>query len=113
MGENSSNSATINEFLSNFDGFDGNENIIIIGATNDIKSLDEAALRPGRFDYKINVPSPDSHGREAIFNFYIKKIAHDESIDTRKLALNTPGFSGAEIENMVNIAITRAVNIGK
>lgn len=95
------------------DGFETAENILVVGATNDLKAIDPAALRPGRFDHKINVPLPDSRGREEIFKFYISKIPHDEAVDARKLALNTPGFSGAEIENTVNIAITRAVNQDK
>ena len=76
-------------------------------------ALDPAALRPGRFDYKINVPLPDAYGREQIFNLYISKISHDSSFDSKKLSLMTPGFTGAEIENIVNIAITRAVNRDK
>lgn len=89
------------------------DGIIVVGATNDLRAIDPAALRPGRFDHKIYVPLPDSKGREAIFNFYISKIPHDKTVNANKLALNTPGFSGAEIENAVNIAITRAVNMDR
>lgn len=113
LSEHSSSSATINEFLSHLDGFESAENILVVGATNDLNALDKAALRPGRFDYKIHVPIPDSLGREQIFQLYINKIAHDETMNPKKLALMTPGFTGAEIENVVNIAITHAINNDK
>lgn len=95
------------------DGFEKTENIMIIGATNHLQSLDPAAIRPGRFDKKIHVPHPDVNGREDIFNLYLNKICKDESVVAQKLAQMTPGFSGAEIENLVNTAITQAVHIGK
>ncbi len=122
--EHSSSSATINEFLSYMDGFEGNEMILVVGATNDIDALDAAALRPGRFDYKVHVPLPDVNGRDEVFKLYLSKIVHDAcmcfvnkivlvAVETRKLALMTPGFTGAEIENIVNVAITHAVNTDK
>lgn len=95
------------------DGFTKNENILIIGATNHETSLDPAATRPGRFDKKIHVPKPDINGREDIFNLYLAKIVHNASISARKLAQMTPGYTGAEIENLVNTAITGAVNLHK
>lgn len=95
------------------DGFTKNENILVIGATNHENSLDPAATRPGRFDKKIHVPRPDINGREDIFNLYLAKIAHHASISARKLAQMTPGYTGAEIENLVNTAITGAVNLNK
>ena len=88
------------------DGFSQNDNILVIGATNHEKALDPAAVRPGRFDKKINVPLPDVNGRKDIFDLYLKKVTHDSSIDSKKLASMTPGFSGAEIENLVNTAVT-------
>ncbi len=95
------------------DGFEKNENIMIIGATNHEDSLDPAAVRPGRFDKKIHVPHPDVNGRQDIFQLYLDKIAKTATISARKLAQMTPGFTGAEIENLVNTAITEAVHRGK
>ena len=86
---------------------------MVIGATNHEQSLDPAAVRPGRFDKKIHVPHPDVNGREDIFQLYLGKISKNESIDYRQLAQMTPGFTGAEIENLVNTAITEAVHLGK
>lgn len=75
-----SNRATINEILSQMDGFESTHNIMVIGATNSFESLDPAAIRAGRFDYKIHVPLPDCKGREDIFNFYVSKITHNFGI---------------------------------
>jgi len=96
--------------LGELDGFEKNENILIIGATNHEKALDSAATRPGRFDKKIHVPHPDVTGREEIFEMYLDKIARSPEVKARKLAIMTPGFTGAEIENLVNQAITEAVH---
>ena len=74
----------------------------MIGATNHEDSLDSAAVRPGRFDKKIHVPAPDINGRTDIFNIYLDKIVKDDAIEAKKLAQMTPGFTGAEIENLVN-----------
>jgi ATP-dependent metalloprotease len=95
------------------DGFEKSDNILIIGATNHEDALDPAAVRPGRFDKKIHVPLPDVNGREDIFIHYLSQIARSPEIDPKKLAQMTPGFSGAEIENLVNTAITEAVHNGK
>jgi ATP-dependent metalloprotease len=111
--EHSSSRGTINQILSEMDGFDQTDNILVIGATNHEGSLDPAAVRPGRFDKKIHVPSPDVNGRESIFKHFISKINHDDSINPRKLAIMCPGFTGAEIENLVNTAIAEAVHRGK
>lgn len=92
------------------DGFEKNEEIIIIGATNHEDDLDPAAVRPGRFDKKIHVPMPDKDGRKDILDLYLKKIHKSDNVDSEKLAKMTPGFSGAEIENLVNTAITQAVH---
>lgn len=112
-GEHSSSRATINQVLSEMDGFTKNENILVIGATNHEDHLDPAAVRPGRFDKKIHVPHPDVNGRKDIFELYLKKVAHDENINPMKLATMSPGFTGAEIENLVNTAVTQAVHNGK
>ena len=95
------------------DGFQQNDGIMVIGATNHQDALDPAAVRPGRFDKKINVPSPDVNGRADIFKIYLDKIAHNDNIEAKKLAQMTPGFTGAEIENLVNTAITEAVHQDK
>lgn len=99
--------------LTELDGFEQNDNILVIGATNHKDSLDPAAVRPGRFDKKIHVPKPDVNGREAIFEIYLEKIAHNDKIEAKKLATMTPGFTGAEIENLVNTAILEAVHNDK
>ena len=111
--EHSSSRATINALLTELDGFATNENIILIGATNHQDSLDPAATRPGRFDKKIHVPSPDVNGHTEIFKMYLEKISKADDIEPKKLAQMTPGFTGAEIENLVNTAITQAVHRNK
>ena len=88
------------------DGFEKHEDIVVIGATNHEDSLDPAAVRPGRFDKKIHVPLPDVNGRESIFDLYLNKIQKHEEVEAKRLATMTPGFSGAEIQNLVNTAIT-------
>lgn len=84
--EHSSSRSTINAILAEMDGFEKNDHIIVIGATNHEDSLDPAAVRPGRFDKKIHVPHPDINGRTDIFNIYLEKIAKSDDIDARKLA---------------------------
>ena len=111
--EHSSSRATINQILAEMDGFEKTEQILVIGATNHEDSLDPAAVRPGRFDKKIHVPLPDVNGREDIFNLYLGKINKSTDVDPAKLAQMTPGFTGAEIENLVNTAITEAVHRDK
>ena len=95
------------------DGFEKHEDIIVIGATNHDDSLGPASVRPGRFDKKIHVPLPDVNGRKEILDLYLAKIEKDDEIDSKKLATMCPGFSGAEIQNLVNTAITQAVHEGK
>lgn len=113
-GESSSGRATINQFLSEMDGFEQHQNITLIGATNHEKALDPASTRPGRFDKKIHVPHPDVIGRQDIFELYLDKVTYNkEEIKAKDLAMMTPGFTGAEIENLVNTAITEAVNRGR
>ena len=92
------------------DGFEKNDNILVIGATNHEDILDPAAVRPGRFDKKIHVPLPDINGRTEIFDLYLNKISKSEEVQAKKLAEMTPGFTGAEIENLVNTAITEALH---
>ena len=95
------------------DGFEKDDEIMVIGATNHESNLDPAAVRPGRFDKKIHVPSPDVNGRQEIFDLYLDKIEKAENVVSKKLATMTPGFTGAEIQNLVNTAITQAVHIEK
>lgn len=111
--ETSSSRATLNQILAEMDGFERDNKIMVIGATNHEDSLDPAAVRPGRFDKKIHVPQPDVNGRADIFELYLNKIRKSSTVDNKKLAQMTPGFTGAEIENLVNTAITEAVNKGK
>lgn len=111
--EGSSSRATINQLLAEMDGFVGNDNVLVIGATNHEDILDPAAVRPGRFDKKIHVPQPDVKGRTDIFKYFLNKIPISEDITAKNLAQMTPGFSGAEIENLVNTAISEAIHNDK
>jgi len=79
------------------DGFEKDDEIMVIGATNHESNLDPAAVRPGRFDKKIHVPSPDVNGRQEIFDLYLNKIEKAEEVASKKMAIMTPGFTGAEI----------------
>jgi len=99
---------TLNQLLTELDGFDQDSGIIIIGATNFPESLDKALTRPGRFDRHITVDLPDVRGRMKLFTHYLKKVKPEAGIDTSIMARNTTGFSGADIENLVNQAAVRA-----
>ncbi|XP_064610256.1 ATP-dependent zinc metalloprotease YME1L-like [Liolophura sinensis] len=103
---------TINQLLSEMDGFTQNEGVIVLGATNRRDNLDRALLRPGRFDVEVRVFPPDLKGRQEIFEHYITKIKVDADIDTEKLARGSTGFTGADIENMVNQAALKAAMDG-
>ena len=103
---------TINQLLSEMDGFVSNEGVIVLGATNRSDQLDKALLRPGRFDTSVEVPVPDMAGRLAILGLYLGKIKHDMSIDVDTLAKLTIGMTGAELENMVNMAAVKAAAEG-
>lgn len=98
---------TINQLLSEMDGFHQNEGVIVLGATNRRDDLDQALLRPGRFDVEVTVPTPDFTGRKEILGLYLGKILAKE-IDVELLARGTTGFTGADLENMVNQAALRA-----
>ena len=95
---------TLNQLLVEMDGFESNEGVILIAATNRSDVLDPALLRPGRFDRQIVVDRPDVRGREAILKIHCRKIPVSESVDLRRTARSTPGFSGADLANMVNEA---------
>jgi cell division protease FtsH len=104
---------TLNQLLVEMDGFDTGEGIVVLAATNRPDILDPALLRPGRFDRQVFVPPPDVNGREAILRLYAKKFKVDESIDFKSIAKGTPGFTGADLENMLNEAALIAAKKGK
>uniref|UniRef100_A0A7N8XTZ4 ATP-dependent zinc metalloprotease YME1L1 n=1 Tax=Mastacembelus armatus TaxID=205130 RepID=A0A7N8XTZ4_9TELE len=104
---------TINQLLAEMDGFKPNEGVIIIGATNFPEALDNALIRPGRFDMQVTVPKPDVKGRTEILNWYLKKIKVDPDIEANVIARGTVGFSGADLENLVNQAALKAAVDGK
>ena len=101
-GGNDEREQTLNQLLVEMDGFDTNEGVIIIAATNRPDVLDPALLRPGRFDRQVVVPNPDIVGREAILKVHIKKITIGPDVKLRTIARGTPGFSGADLANLVN-----------
>ncbi len=104
---------TLNQLLVEMDGFEANEGIIIIAATNRPDVLDPALLRPGRFDRQVVVPRPDIEGREKILSVHMKKIPLAPDVDARVIARGTPGFSGADLANLVNEAALMAARKGK
>ncbi len=104
---------TLNQLLVEMDGFDANESVIIIAATNRPDILDSALLRPGRFDRRIMVLPPDVKGREMIFEVHTRKTPISDNVDLKLLARSTPGFTGADIANMVNEAALYASRVGK
>ncbi len=104
---------TLNALLVEMDGFDSNEGIILIAATNRPDILDSALLRPGRFDRRIVVNMPDVKGREEIFNVHVRKIPLAKDVDLKVLARSTPGFSGADLANLVNEAALLAARFGQ
>ncbi|MFP7755040.1 ATP-dependent zinc metalloprotease FtsH [Thermodesulfobacteriota bacterium B35] len=104
---------TLNQLLVEMDGFEANEGVIIIAATNRPDVLDPALLRPGRFDRQVVVPIPDIKGRELILEIYGKKTKLAEDVDMAVIARGTPGFSGADLENLVNEAALMAARAGR
>ena len=103
-GGNDEREQTLNQLLVEMDGFEGTEGIIVIAATNRPDVLDKALLRPGRFDRQVTVPLPDVRGREHILKVHMRKIALNEEVDANTIARGTPGFSGADLANLVNEA---------
>uniref|UniRef100_A0A8C7H1T6 ATP-dependent zinc metalloprotease YME1L1 n=1 Tax=Oncorhynchus kisutch TaxID=8019 RepID=A0A8C7H1T6_ONCKI len=99
---------TINQLLAEMDGFKPNEGVIVIGATNFAEALDNALVRPGRFDMQVTVPRPDVKGRTEILNWYLQKIKVDPNVNAAIIARGTVGFTGAELENLVNQAALKA-----
>ncbi|MCY4154124.1 MAG: ATP-dependent zinc metalloprotease FtsH [Gammaproteobacteria bacterium] len=104
---------TLNQLLVEMDGFEGNEGIIIIAATNRPDVLDPALLRPGRFDRQVVVPLPDIRGREQILKVHMRKIALGDNVDAAIIARGTPGFSGADLANLINEAALFAARANK
>jgi len=104
---------TLNQLLVEMDGFESNEGVILISATNRPDVLDPALLRPGRFDRQVVVPIPDIKGREGILKVHAKKIVVSDDVDIKTLARGTPGFTGADLENMVNEAALMGARRGK
>jgi len=103
-GGNDEREQTLNQLLVEMDGFSSNEGVIIIAATNRPDVLDPALLRPGRFDRQVVVPNPDLNGREAILKVHMQKLPLSDDVDPRVIARGTPGFSGADLANLVNEA---------
>lgn len=113
IGGNDEREQTLNQLLTEMDGFDSSKGVVILGATNRPETLDKALLRPGRFDRRIPVELPDLKGREAVLKVHAKNIKMSSDIDFNTIALATAGASGAELANMVNEAALRAVRFGK
>ena len=112
-GGNDEREQTLNQLLVEMDGFEANEGIIIIAATNRPDVLDPALLRPGRFDRQIVVPLPDVNGREKILKVHVRKVPLSPDVELRTVARGTPGFSGADLMNLVNEAALMAARRGK
>ncbi len=112
-GGNDEREQTLNQLLVEMDGFEANEGVILIAATNRPDVLDPALLRPGRFDRQVVVPNPDVGGREKILKVHMRKVPLAPDVDPRVLARGTPGFSGADLANLVNEAALRAARVGK
>ena len=104
---------TLNQLLVEMDGFEANEGVILVAATNRPDVLDPALLRPGRFDRRVVVPRPDVKGREGILRVHTRKVPLSDDVDASKLARSTPGFAGADLENLVNEAALLAARRNK
>ena len=113
MGGNDEREQTLNQLLTEMDGFDGRKVVVILAATNRPETLDKALLRPGRFDRRIPVELPDLKGREAILRVHGKDVKMDESVDFNAIARATVGASGAELANIINEGALRAVRMGR
>ena len=113
VGGNDEREQTLNQLLTEMDGFDGKKGVVILAATNRPETLDKALLRPGRFDRRIPVELPDLKGREDILRVHAKNVRMEEDVDFNAIARATSGASGAELANIVNEAALRAVRLGR
>ncbi len=113
IGGNDEREQTLNQLLSEMDGFDTSKGIVILAATNRPEILDKALLRPGRFDRRVIVEKPDLAGREAILLVHARKVKLDEDVSLKQIALATSGAAGADLANMINEAALRAVRLGR
>lgn len=112
-GGNDEREQTLNQLLVEMDGFEANEGVILIAATNRPDVLDPALLRPGRFDRQVTVNNPDINGRNKILEVHARKVPLAPGVDLRRIARSTPGFSGADLANLVNEAALTAARLGK
>ncbi|KXV18651.1 ATP-dependent zinc metalloprotease FtsH [Gluconobacter oxydans] len=112
-GGNDEREQTLNQMLVEMDGFESNEGVILIAATNRPDVLDPALLRPGRFDRQVVVPNPDVAGREKILRVHMRKVPLSSDVDPKVIARGTPGFSGADLSNLVNEAALMAARQGR
>ena len=113
MGGNDEREQTLNQLLTEMDGFDGKKGVVILAATNRPETLDKALLRPGRFDRRIPVELPDMKGRESILKVHAQKVIMEDNIDFGPIARATSGASGAELANIINEGALRAVRLGR
>lgn len=107
--QNEGSNSTLNQILTELDGFKPTEHIIIIGATNNEKTIDPAIKRPGRFDKILRIPLPDVKGRQELITHYVAKIKHDNTLNIKDLAKKTANYTGADIKNLVNLSVVHAV----
>jgi len=113
IGGNDEREQTLNQLLTEMDGFDSEKGVVILAATNRPETLDKALLRPGRFDRRVHVELPDLAGREAILKVHARKVKMGPGIDLKAIARATPGASGADLANIINEAALRAVKLGR
>jgi len=111
--EGSNKDNTLQQLLTEMDGFGATQGVVVIAATNTPETLDPALVRPGRFDRQVVVPLPDVKGRKQIFDMYLRKISVSEAVNSELLARSTPGFSGADISQLINASAIKAVVNGK
>ncbi len=113
IGGNDEREQTLNQLLTEMDGFEADKGVVILAATNRPETLDKALLRPGRFDRRVPVELPDLRGREAILRVHARKVKMADNIDLNAIAKATPGASGADLANIINEAALRAVRLGR
>ena len=113
LGGNDEREQTLNQLLTEMDGFEADKGVVILAATNRPETLDKALLRPGRFDRRVPVELPDLQGREAILKVHAQKVKLGSNIDLNAIARATPGASGADLANIINEAALRAVRLGR